>query len=160
MSSLQRYRQLVSAEWLHSLIKTGSAPEFNQGKYVICHAHYQNRSAYETGHIPGAIDVDTNSLESPETWNRRSPTEVKKALEDLGVTHDTTVILYGRFLSPDNNDPFPGSSAGHLGAMRIAFIMMWAGVKDVRILNTSITDPARAVSYDLVVTLSSQLGNG
>lgn len=135
MSSLQRYRQLVSAEWLHSLIKTGSAPEFNQGKYVICHAHYQNRSAYETGHIPGAIDVDTNSLESPETWNRRSPAEVKKALEDLGITYDTTVILYGRFLSPDNNDPFPGSSAGHLGAMRTAFIMMWAGVKDVRILN-------------------------
>jgi hypothetical protein len=35
---------------------------------------------------------------------------------------------------PNNNDPFPGSAAGDIGAIRIAFIMMYAGVKDVRIL--------------------------
>jgi len=135
MDKLNRYRQLVSANWLNELIKTGTAPEYNNKKYVICHAHYQNRSVYEEGHIPEAIALDTNLLESSETWNRRSPEELKIALEQLGITYDTTVILYGRFSYPDNNDPFPGSSAGHLGAFRCAFIMMYAGVKDVRILN-------------------------
>ena len=56
-------------------------------------------------------------------------------MENLGITYDTTVILYGRFSNPDSKDPFPGSNAGHLGAMRCAFIMIYAGVKDVRILN-------------------------
>jgi thiosulfate/3-mercaptopyruvate sulfurtransferase len=135
MDRLNKYRQLVSANWLNELIKTGTAPEYNNKKYVICHAHYQNRDAYEEGHIPEAIDLDTNLLESSETWNRRSPKELKIALEQLGITYDTTVILYGRFSYPDINDPFPGSSAGHLGAFRCAFIMMYAGVKDVRILN-------------------------
>ena len=133
--ALPRYRHLVSAEWLQGLIATGRAPEYDGSRYVVCHAHYQNRSAYEQGHIPGAIDVDTNSLESTESWNRRSPDELKAALEALGITRETTVILYGRFSFPNNDDPFPGSSAGQLGAFRCAFIMMYAGVRDVRILN-------------------------
>jgi len=138
ISRLKRYRQLVSAQWLKSLIQPGDTAEYDNNKYVICHAHYQNKCAYDEGHIPGAIEVDTNTLESSKTWNRRSSQEIKETLESLGITHDTTVILYGRFSFPDNNDPFPGSSAGHLGAIRCAFIMMLAGVKDVRVLNSGL----------------------
>src|SRR5674476_1066090 len=75
------------------------------------------------------IDMDTLALESPDTWNRRSPEELKEAFEKHGITSDTTVILYGKFLFPNNADPFPGSAAGHIGAIRCAFIMMYAGVK-------------------------------
>lgn len=135
MAHLDRYQQLVYPEWLKILLEGGTPPEFGGGDFVLCHGHYQNRGAYDQGHIPGAIEVDTNTLESPETWNRRSPAELKETLEKLGINEDTTVILYGRFSFPDNNDPFPGSSAGHLGSIRAAFIMMYAGVKDVRILN-------------------------
>ncbi|MFP4544004.1 MAG: rhodanese-like domain-containing protein [Candidatus Kapaibacterium sp.] len=159
MDYLPRYRQLVSAKWLKELIDSGSAPEYGSRKYVICHAHYRNPGDYEEGHIPGAIALNTLALESPETWNRRPPSELKSALTKHGISADTTVILYGRFSYPDNEDPYPGSSAGHLGAMRCAFIMLYAGVKDVRILNgglqswvdegfeiTKETTPARAVS--------------
>lgn len=135
MEDLERYRQLVSADWLNQLITKNNAPEYDNDRFVLCHAHYRNPSDYEEGHIPGAISMDTNSLESTETWNRRSPEELKETLEKAGITHDSTVIVYGRFSFPNNDDPFPGSSAGHLGAMRCAFIMLYAGVKDVRILN-------------------------
>ena len=135
MDQLARYNQLVYPQWLKTLIDGGKPPEFNGGNFVVCHGHYRNRGAYDEGHIPGAVQVDTNTLESPETWNRRSPEELKATLESLGITENTTVILYGRFSFPDNNDPFPGSSAGHLGSIRAAFIMLYAGVKDVRILN-------------------------
>jgi len=135
MDHLQRYNQLVYPEWLKTLLDGGTPPEYSGSNFVLCHGHYRNRGAYEEGHIPGAVDLDTNTLESQETWNRRSPEELKETLEKLGITEDTTVILYGRFSFPDNNDPFPGSSAGHLGSIRAAFIMMYAGVKDVRILN-------------------------
>lgn len=135
MNRLQRYQHLVGPQWLQSLITTDTAPEYRNKKYVLCHVHYRNRGAYDQGHIPGAIEVDTNMLESPVTWNRRTPAELKAAFESLGITWDTTVIVYGRFSAPNSGDPFPGSSAGQLAAMRCAFIMLYAGIADVRVLN-------------------------
>lgn len=135
MKNLARYNQLVYPEWVKSLISGEKPSGYDNDEFVICHSHYRNRDAYLSGHIPGAIDMDTLALEAPETWNRRSPEELKAALEEHGITSDTTVILYGKFMTPDNNDPFPGSAAGHIGAIRNAFIMMYAGVKDVRVLN-------------------------
>lgn len=135
LQQLPRFRHLVPARWLHTLLRTGKAPEYQNNRFILCHAHYRNPDAYHQGHIPGAIQIDTNDLESTKTWNCRPPHELKIALQNAGITHDTTVILYGRFASPNNDDPFPGSSAGHLGAIRCAFIMLYAGVSDIRILN-------------------------
>lgn len=139
MEKMKRYQNLVYPQWLNSLISGEMPPLYDNGtNYVICHAHYRNYGDYLQGHIPGAIALDTLSLESPDTWNRRSPQELKAALEHHGITSDTTVILYGRFSFPNNDDPFPGSAAGQLGAIRCALIMMYAGVKDVRVLNGGI----------------------
>ena len=135
MEKLANYRQLVSPEWVDTLVSGGTPAEYDNDTFLVCHAHYRNRHAYLSGHIPGAIDMDTLALESPETWNRRSPAELKIALEQHGITAGTTVVLYGKFMHPDNADDFPGSAAGHIGAIRLAFIMMYAGVKDVRVLN-------------------------
>lgn len=135
LNKLERYRQLVPPEWVKTLVDGEVPPEHEGNKTVICHAHYRNRDAYLSGHIPGAIDLDTLALEAPETWNRRSPHELKVALESHGITADTTVLLYGKFMWPDNEDEFPGSAAGHIGAIRCAMIMMYAGVRDVRVLN-------------------------
>jgi len=135
MQKLQRFKNLVSAEWVNELISGKKPAEYEKDNFVIVHSHYRNRDAYLSGHIPGAIDMDTLALEAPETWNRRSPEELKKALEAHGITADTTVVLYGKYMDPDNADEFPGSAAGDIGAIRNAFIMMYAGVKDVRILN-------------------------
>lgn len=135
MEKLSNYKNLVSADWVKELISGGKPSEYENDKYVVVHSHYRNRDAYLSGHIPGAIDMDTNALESPETWNRRTPKEIKETLEQHGITADTTVILYGKFMFPDNDDEFPGSAAGDIGAIRNAFIMMYAGVKDVRVLN-------------------------
>jgi thiosulfate/3-mercaptopyruvate sulfurtransferase len=150
MVKLERYRHLVSAEWVHRLINGESPVHFDNDRFRIVHAHYRNRDAYLSGHIPGAIDMDTLAVEAPETWNRRSPEELKQAFEEHGISRDTTVILYGKFMHPDNHDPFPGSAAGDIGAIRIAFIMMYAGVKDVRVLNggfQSWEDEGFEVSY-------------
>ncbi|WP_430814215.1 rhodanese-like domain-containing protein [Carboxylicivirga sp. RSCT41] len=135
MEFLPRYDRLVPASWVKNIVDGKRPPELEGRDIVIVHAHYRNRHAYLSGHIPGAIDMDTLALESPETWNRRSPEELKRALEQHGITADTTVILYGKFMWPDNRDEFPGSAAGHLGAIRNNAIMLYAGVKDVRVMN-------------------------
>ncbi len=132
---LARYQNLIYPALVQKYLNNVVPSVFDNTKVVICHAHYRNRDAYLSGHIPGAIDIDTLALEAPETWNRRSPEELKKALLQHGITADTTVVLYGKFMHPDNADDFPGSAAGHIGAVRCAFIMMYAGVKDVRVLN-------------------------
>lgn len=135
MDFLPRFKNLIHADWINRIVSGNTPTEIEGQKVVICHAHYRNRDAYLSGHIPGAIDMDTNALEAPETWNRRSPEELETALLKHGITADTTVILYGKFMFPNNDDDFPGSAAGDIGAIRNAFIMLYAGVKDVRVLN-------------------------
>ena len=135
MNKLERYEQLIYPGWLHELISNDKPVGMEKNNFVICHAHYDNPGDYDEGHIPGAVSLDTMTLESPETWNRRTSEELKESLQRLGIRYNTTVILYGRFSFPDNNYPFPGKNAGHLAAMRCAVIMMYAGVNDVRILN-------------------------
>lgn len=135
MSKLCRHKQLLSAQWLNTLIKTGSAPGFEKSDYVILHSYYRNKNDYDTGHIPGAIAFDTNSIESLPNWNLRTPRELNLAFQKAGISTTTTVILYGKFSNPDLDDPFPGSSAGHLAAMRCAFAMLYSGVEDIRLLN-------------------------
>jgi thiosulfate/3-mercaptopyruvate sulfurtransferase len=151
MEHLARYQSLVSAGWVHELTSGDKPAHYHNDRFVVVHSHYRNRNAYLSGHIPGAIDMDTLALEAPETWNRRSPKELKEALEQHGITSDTTVILYGKFMAPDNASDFPGSAAGHIGAIRNAMIMMYAGVKDVRVLNggfQSWTDAGFEVTSD------------
>jgi len=135
LEKLARYNRLVYPQWVKTLLNGDLPMDHPGGETVIVHAHYRHKQAYLSGHIPGAIDMDTLALESPETWNRRSPEELKLALEAHGITSDSTVVLYGKYMHPDNADEFPGSAAGHLGAIRSAAIMLYAGVKDVRILN-------------------------
>ena len=135
MDHLERFSHLVYADWVKELIEGGNPTLYDNGRFVLVHAHYRNRDAYLSGHIPGAVDMDTNAMEDTTTWNRRTPAELRKTLEEHGITSDTTVVLYGKFMNPDNRDPFPGSAAGDIGAIRLAFLMMYAGVADVRILN-------------------------
>jgi len=67
MEKLPGYKNLVYAQWVKDIVDGNIPPEHDGGKTVICHAHYRNRDAYLSGHIPGAIDIDTLALESPET---------------------------------------------------------------------------------------------
>lgn len=140
LEQLPKFKHLVYPDWIKQLINGGKPPHYDNDDFVICHSHYDHIEDYEKGHIPGAIALDTNSLESTETWNRRTPEELKQALENYGIRHDTTVVIYGRFSSPTyDEEKFPGKSAGHLGALRSAAIMLYAGVEDIRILNGGIT---------------------
>ncbi|MBD3277160.1 MAG: thiosulfate sulfurtransferase, partial [Candidatus Aegiribacteria sp.] len=148
---LQGYRKLVHPDWLSRLLSERSPEYCHKGDFVLCHAHYRNPEDYFMGHIPGAVPLDTLLLEEPEKWNRRTPDELEESLCALGIDRNTTVILYGRYGSPDSSDPFPGSNAGQIAAMRCAFIMLYAGVDDVRILNGGIMAWERK-GFDLETT--------
>ena len=132
---LQNYDRLVHTEWLRQVLD-GAAPEaVPGGHFLLFHVNFGVPEEYEESHIPGALYLDTNLLESPEDWNRRSPDELEAALRSLGVTRDTTVILYGRDTEGHANEKWPGRRAGQIAATRAAMILRYCGVDDVRLLD-------------------------
>lgn len=135
LERLPRYDQLVYPGWVNTLVEGGDPLRPPEGDAVLCHVHFDNPADYTAGHIRGAIPLDTLALESPRDWNRRSPAELKQALRENGIRHDTTVVLYGRPFDTPSDDPEADIDPGHMGAMRAAVILLYAGVDDVRVLN-------------------------
>jgi 3-mercaptopyruvate sulfurtransferase SseA len=132
---LPNYDKLVHTEWLRQVLD-GERPEAAPaGPFLLFHVNFGVPEEYEEGHIPRALYLDTNRLESPDDWNRRSPEELEQALCSLGVTRDTTVILYGRDTEGDANEKWPGRRAGQIAASRAAMILRYSGVDDVRLLD-------------------------
>ncbi|WP_003540287.1 sulfurtransferase [Desulfotomaculum nigrificans] len=117
MESYPNYQMLVPAAWVNDLIKTN-----NNGKpYKIFEVSWGKESKdYLNGHIPGAVHINTDEVEEPPIWNRISDKRLEQFAINNGITTDTTVVLYG-------TDP--------MGSYRVAAILKYMGVKDVRVLN-------------------------
>jgi 3-mercaptopyruvate sulfurtransferase SseA len=141
---LPNYDKLVYTDWLRRVLD-GERPEAAPaGRFLLFHVNFGVPEEYEENHIPGALYLDTNRLESPDDWNRRSPEELEEALCSLGITHDTTVIVYGRDTEGQANEKWPGRRAGQIAANRAGLIMRYAGVEDVRVLDGGYDEWARA----------------
>ena len=132
---LTHHDKLVHIEWLRQVLD-GERPEAApQGKVLLFHVNFGVPDEYADGHIPGALYLDTNWLEDPADWNRRSPEAIDNALRSLGITHDTTVVVYGRDTEGDAKEKWPGRRAGQIAATRALMILNYAGVADVRLLD-------------------------
>lgn len=127
----------VSPAWVQSVID-GNQPESKN--YTILEASwgtYKDSPTYKKGHIPGALHVDTSSVESEPIWNISDPKVVEKGMLDLGVTKDKTVIIYGNDIS---------------AASRVAYAYLWAGVDNVKVLNGGI-DAWKKAGYKTETTV-------
>jgi 3-mercaptopyruvate sulfurtransferase SseA len=168
---LANYEKLVHSEWLRLLLDGGQPEAAPAAKFLLFHVNFGVPEEYEENHIPGALYLDTNRLEDPEDWNRRSPEELESALCALGITHDTTVILYGRDTEGDANEKWPGRRAGQIAASRAAMILRYAGVDDVRLLDggydawvragnpleTAVREPAPVASFGVQIPLRPEV---
>jgi molybdopterin synthase sulfurtransferase len=132
---LPNYDKLVHPEWLRELLAGGRPEAAPAGQFLLFHVNFGVPEEYDENHLPGAIYLDTNRLENPEDWNRRTPQELETALTSLGIGRDTTVILYGRDTEGHANEKWPGRRAGQIAATRAALILRYAGVDDIRLLD-------------------------
>ena len=136
LERLPNYDKLVHTEWLRELLDGGRPEGFSGSRFVLFHVNFGVPEEYEEGHLPGALYLDTNWLEDPENiWQRRTPAELDEAVRSLGITHDTTVIVYGRDTEGQANEKWPGRRAGQIAATRALAILRYAGVEDVRLLD-------------------------
>jgi 3-mercaptopyruvate sulfurtransferase SseA len=132
---LVNYDKLVNIEWLRAVL-AGERPEAApEGRFLLFHVNFGVPEEYEEAHIPGALYLDTNVLEDPADWNRRSPAVLDAAIRGLGITRDTTVVVYGRDTEGQANEKWPGRRAGQIAATRALMILRYAGVDDVRLLD-------------------------
>ncbi len=113
-----RWQQLVAPLWLDQL---------TAGRSTAPSAHWQlfevgndTGWSYSSGHIPGAAYLDTSCFEQAPLWNKVADADLLQYLLAKGIAHDSCVILYGR-----NN----------LAAARVAHLLLYAGVQDVRLLD-------------------------
>jgi molybdopterin synthase sulfurtransferase len=135
IEQLPRHDKLVHIDWLQAVL-AGERPEAAPtGTFILFHVNFGVPEEYAEGHIPGAQYLDTNWLEDPADWNRRSPEAIEEALRALGITHDSTVVVYGRDTEGDANEKWPGRRAGQIAATRALMILRYAGVADVRLLD-------------------------
>lgn len=135
LDRLAHYDKLVHIEWLRDVL-AGKTPEAAPaGKFLLFHVNFGVPEEYAEAHIPGALYLDTNWLEDPADWNRRSPEAIEAALLQLGIARDTTVLVYGRDTEGDANEKWPGRRAGQIAATRALMILRYAGVDDVRLLD-------------------------
>jgi molybdopterin synthase sulfurtransferase len=144
LERLPKYRHLVHPEWLRQVLDGGRPEAAPRGRFLLFHVNFGVPQEYEDSHLPRALYLDTNWLENPVDWNRRSPEELDAAVRSLGITHETTVILYGRDTEGDANEKWPGRRAGQIAATRAALILRFAGVDDVRLLDGGYDAWARA----------------
>lgn len=125
----------VTPEWVKSVID-GQQPESD--KYIILETSTTDES-YNEGHIPGAYHCDVHRFETStyaayanntidysnaDLGNIVSPEELKKVVNEYGITRDTTVITYG----------------AHPATEREAFILLYCGVENVKVLNGTINN--------------------
>ena len=136
MVRLPNFEKLVYPEWLHKkLSETHSAEEHSaetpDKSLAVFHVDYGGYEDYKRGHITGAMYLDVSQLESASSGNLLSNEDLETALLSLGIRHSTRVVLYGQ-----DTEVGPGKiRPGVLAAARAAVILMYAGVKDVRILD-------------------------
>ncbi|AER66028.1 Rhodanese domain protein [Thermovirga lienii DSM 17291] len=113
-------KKLVSPDWLYNLINGETSEKEPTKDYKIFEVSWGKPLEYDKGHIPGAIHLDTNLFEREPLWNKVPDEELEEVLVRHGITRDTTVILY---------------ESETAAAFRVAVIMMYAGVRDVKVLD-------------------------
>ena len=135
MYSYPKYYLYVYPEWLKSLMdagKDGRKLENYDGRpFKVFEASWgEEKTSYASGHIPNSVHINTDDFEEGPIWNRISDERLKTTMESYGITKDTLVILY--------------STTANMAAARIAWILMYCGVEDVRLLDGGFNSWKRA----------------
>jgi molybdopterin synthase sulfurtransferase len=119
-SDLVRWRQLVSVPWLAALLAHEPVAAAPAPGWLLFEVACDGLGQFLGGHIASACYLDTRQFEHLPFWNKLPDAELLQALQHAGIQRSSTVILYGRNL---------------LASARVAQLLLYAGVQDVRLLD-------------------------
>lgn len=136
----------VTPEWVKSVIDGEQA---ESADYIILECSWGGEEyspSYTTGHIPGAVHMNTDDIEEEVYWNVRSAEEIEALFSEYGITKDTTVICYSEDATWAPDD-------------RVAFVALWAGVENVKCLDGGL-EAYIAAGYELETESNDPSGAG
>ena len=166
MEKAPRFSEIVHPSWVKALIEyhkpdstTTAPPEYpydRSHKYLIFETQWGSfddmaqgwaDNSYLIGHIPGAIHSNSDTYENgAPRWFLLPDAELYAAIGSMGITADTTVIVY---------------SDSRIFAARLWWILKYAGVNDVRFMNggsqqwiTNGYDTETTINYPVPTTFS------
>jgi 3-mercaptopyruvate sulfurtransferase SseA len=131
MKKYTNYQRIVPAKVLSDLID-GKRPEsFEQSQQIkIVEASWgEEKTSYLKGHIPGSFHINTDRIEPPTKedpvmWMLADDKTLKAFALEFGFTKSDTVIV---------------TAAEPLASYRVATVLRYIGVSDVRVLNGGTT---------------------
>jgi|GEM_PF-408082 len=116
------WQLLVPAVVVQELVD-GKKPESFEESAAIKFAEVSwgdETKSYDQGHVPGSFHINTDSVEPPPRWKLAGDEQLAAFARAHGFKHDDTVILSGK-------DP--------MASYRLAVVLRYIGVRDVRVLN-------------------------
>ena len=122
MVQYKNYQKIVPASVVKDVLD-GKTPEtFEEGKKVkIVEASWgEEKESYAKGHVPTSFHINTDTVEPPPAWMLASDKELSQFALDYGFTKDDSVIV---------------TSESQMAAYRVAVVLRYIGVEDVRVLN-------------------------
>lgn len=122
MEKYDNYHLLVPAKIVKDILD-GETPEtFENAKNIkIVEASWgEEKESYANGHIPTSFHINTDSVEPPPAWMLADDATLKEFALSHGFTKDDTVIVTGE---------------AQMAAYRVAVVLKYIGVEDVRVLN-------------------------
>ncbi len=115
--------QLVLPPAIVKQLLNGETPEtFRNSKRVkfVEVSWGDEKSSYAKGHLPGSFHVNTDHFEPPPKWYLGDQKVLAKFASDYGFQADDTVVI---------------SSEDVMASYRLAVVLDYMGVADVRVLN-------------------------
>ncbi|WP_168190091.1 rhodanese-like domain-containing protein [Caloramator sp. E03] len=122
LEKFKNYHLIVPAAIVKDIID-GKKPETfeDAGTIKIVEASWgEEKDSYAKGHVPTSFHINTDNVEPPPAWMLASDKQLAKFAVDYGFTKDDTVIVTGE---------------NPMAAYRVAVVLRYIGVKDVRVLN-------------------------
>jgi thiosulfate/3-mercaptopyruvate sulfurtransferase len=131
----ENYKLIVPAQIVKSIVD-GEKPETfeSAGTIKIVEASWgEAKNSYDNGHIPTAFHINTDAVEPPPEWTLASDDVLLVFLLAHGFESTDTVIVTGE---------------EQMAAYRVATVLRYLGVSDVRVLNGG-TKAWTDAGYDL-----------
>ena len=107
----------VYADWLYDQIY--DRPSTDKDDLLVIQVGDGTHDDFRLGHLPGAIYLDTSAIESAPSWNLLPDAQLEQSLLAHGIHSEKPVVLYGR---------------DRLAVSRVALALLYAGVRDVRVI--------------------------
>lgn len=128
---LPNYELIVPAKVVKDVLDNKKVETFENTKDVkVVEASWgEEKTSYKKGHIPTTFHINTDAIEPPPAWMLGSPEVLKEFALSHGFRKDDTVIV---------------TSANQMAAYRVAVVLDYIGVKDVRVLNGGLAAWKRA----------------